>query len=285
MKMKHLTPLFVLLLCQALSAQVKIGDNPQNIDPASLLELESTEQVLVITRVTTAQMEVIAPTNGAMVYNTDEGCLYYYNEQRWLNLCEALGLNITAEAIENEFPTVLITEDGNSVNIEVGQIRGGDDTATINNIVDRSIRGEDIGINVVDEQNLAPNSVGTAEIRDNAVSENKILPGIPGQVLTTSGGGPVVWSYPAVVAWAKWNGALTKFFGIQNIVNPDPGEYRVILSDPRNSADYTIQITPLGNYRIFVSSQTANDFTVSVRDIAGDPVNAITGFYVTVIDN
>ncbi|MDX1333543.1 MAG: hypothetical protein R3252_10975, partial [Robiginitalea sp.] len=144
MKMKHLTPLLALLLCQALSAQVKIGDNPQTIDPASLLELESTQQVLVITRVNTADMEAISPSSGALVYNTEASCLFYYDGQRWINLCEALGLSFTNDPIVNRDSTIIITEFEDRINLEVGRIRGGDDTGEFNNIIDFSVTSQDI---------------------------------------------------------------------------------------------------------------------------------------------
>ena len=172
--MKYLFPCLSLLLWQGLAAQVKIGENSETVHPASLLELESRDRVLVITRVTTAQMEAITPSPGALVYNTDQACLYYHNGQEWLNLCETVGLSFTSDPINNPNPTILITELEDRVNFEVGQIRGGDDAAGFNNIVDRSIRGEDIGINVVSDQNLAPNSVGVEEIQDNAVTRDEI---------------------------------------------------------------------------------------------------------------
>ena len=77
-----------LLMINTLSGQVKIGNNPQNLDPASVLELESTTRVLVITRVTDAQMSLINPLPGAVVYNTDQECLHYYNGTQWINICE-----------------------------------------------------------------------------------------------------------------------------------------------------------------------------------------------------
>ena len=44
--------LFLLTIsCIALQAQVKIGNNPQNINLSSILELESTNKAFVITRV------------------------------------------------------------------------------------------------------------------------------------------------------------------------------------------------------------------------------------------
>lgn len=42
--------LFGGLFTSVATAQVKIGDDPQNIDPTSLLELQSNDKVLVITR-------------------------------------------------------------------------------------------------------------------------------------------------------------------------------------------------------------------------------------------
>ncbi len=68
-------------------AQVKIGDNPQTIHRGSLLELESDELVLVITKVTMQQMNNLSPMVGALVYNTDIGCVYVYTGTSWVNLC------------------------------------------------------------------------------------------------------------------------------------------------------------------------------------------------------
>ncbi|MGB5507885.1 hypothetical protein [Robiginitalea sp.] len=42
MKNVFLIPLLVFIFSQGVTAQVKLGDNPQSIDPASLFELEST---------------------------------------------------------------------------------------------------------------------------------------------------------------------------------------------------------------------------------------------------
>ncbi|WP_430909719.1 hypothetical protein [Maribacter sp. 2-571] len=78
---------FFILSFSALVAQVKVGENPQNIDDGSLLELESDQLVLVVTRVTTQQMNAMSPLEGALVYNTDIGCVYAYTGITWINLC------------------------------------------------------------------------------------------------------------------------------------------------------------------------------------------------------
>jgi hypothetical protein len=53
-------------------AQVKIGDNVENVNSSSILELESTDKGLLITRLTTEQVEAIQnPAAGLLIYNTD----------------------------------------------------------------------------------------------------------------------------------------------------------------------------------------------------------------------
>ena len=75
------------------NAQVKIGENPQSLNNASLLELESSSRVLVLTRVNQAQMSGITPLQGALVYNTDEACIFQYDGTQWVNLCQAFNVN------------------------------------------------------------------------------------------------------------------------------------------------------------------------------------------------
>jgi hypothetical protein len=71
---------------------VKIGENPQSLNNASLLELESNSRVLVLTRVSQAQMTAITPLQGALVYNTDEACIFQYDGTQWVNLCQAFNV-------------------------------------------------------------------------------------------------------------------------------------------------------------------------------------------------
>lgn len=89
----------ILFVCTHLSySQVKIGDNPNSIHSSSILELESTDKVLVITRMTSAQMNAVAgPYAGALVYNTDENCVYMFNGS-WVNLCNTSGIKVTTQA-------------------------------------------------------------------------------------------------------------------------------------------------------------------------------------------
>ncbi|WP_148229668.1 hypothetical protein [Cellulophaga algicola] len=94
-------------------AQVKIGDDVSTIDNASLLELESTSKVLVVTRVTNSQMLQISPLNGALVYNTDSKCIYVFNGNQWMNLCDNISNPISITDNEDGSFTIDAT-DGSS---------------------------------------------------------------------------------------------------------------------------------------------------------------------------
>lgn len=85
--MKKLVFLTYLFLNTFVYSQVKVGDNPSIIDSNSVLELESTDKVLVITKMSTLIMNSIQPLKGALVYNTDEDCVFTFNGAAWTSLC------------------------------------------------------------------------------------------------------------------------------------------------------------------------------------------------------
>jgi len=87
---------FILLFTLSISsAQVKIGENPNTIDTSSILELESSDRVLVITRVTNAEMTALTPLAGALIYNEDAACIFYFDGIQWNNLCEGVNAEVT----------------------------------------------------------------------------------------------------------------------------------------------------------------------------------------------
>ncbi|WP_339339036.1 hypothetical protein, partial [Croceitalea sp. MTPC9] len=182
-----------------LQSQIKIGNNPQNIDGSSVLELESNSRVLVITRISDAQMNSISPLQGGLVYNTDEGCVFYYDGTTWVNLCEELNtFNVDFEVVGEDLVltdnngdsvsvplsdlgvytftsdpvfnpvdndnTIVITETGDNVNIEVGEITGF-------NIVDSSING------FLDIQD---GSIVNSKLQDDSVDRSKIDANVAG---------------------------------------------------------------------------------------------------------
>ncbi|MFS4457483.1 hypothetical protein, partial [Maribacter sp. 2304DJ31-5] len=181
-----------------LSGQIKIGDNPQNIDPSSVLELESNTHVLVITRVNTADMEAIIPQRGGLVFNTDTSCIHYYDGTQWINLCDATSFTLTNDAIESPVSTISITETAEGYNLEVTP-----NSIRTENIVDGTINGDDIQANSIGEDKLGRDSVSSDELRDNSVGTSEIEDGSitptdigntsPNQVLTTDENGVVQW--------------------------------------------------------------------------------------------
>ncbi|WP_027078954.1 beta strand repeat-containing protein, partial [Maribacter antarcticus] len=193
--------ILVLLLClrtTVVLGQVKIGDNPQNIDASSVLELESTSKVLVITRVTTSQMDGITPQRGGMVYNTDTECIYYFDGAQWINLCDAVSFGITNAPIVNQRSTISITEATNSYNLEIepGSIRSVHiATAGINgtNIQNNSIGPDKLGADAVGAEELADGAVGSLNIRDQSITTFDLASDDPNQVLITDEFGVVQW--------------------------------------------------------------------------------------------
>lgn len=144
-----------------LTAQVKIGDNPQNIDPSSVLELESTDKVLVITRVTTAQMNAIVPIQGALCYNTEVQAVHYFDGTQWVNIGNGGGTggSLTADPIVNAVSTIVITPTGTGDNLEVAP-----NSISSAQIVDGGVNGVDI----------QDGSIGPGKLQDDSVTEDKL---------------------------------------------------------------------------------------------------------------
>ncbi|MBS9463273.1 hypothetical protein KIM67_12715, partial [Flagellimonas sp. 389] len=166
--------LFCLLMAVNLQGQIKIGENPQTLDPASVLELESTSRVLVITRLTDTQMNNITPLRGALVYNTDEECIHYYDGIQWVNICEALdnSFTTTTEAIFNTASmdnTVVVTQVDDNYNFEVNLITG-------DNIIDNTIFGNDLAFSTITDQQLQDGAVTLSKLADgNVTSSGQLL--------------------------------------------------------------------------------------------------------------
>lgn len=91
--MKKILVLLLITCCGFLThAQVKIGDNPTNIGVSSLLELESTNKALVVTRVANTAA-ITNPVNGMIIYDISSNCLKSYENGAWTN-CLSNGSNI-----------------------------------------------------------------------------------------------------------------------------------------------------------------------------------------------
>lgn len=269
MKTRILFALTLACLTHVAFGQIKIGDNPQTLDAGSVLELESTNRALVITRLSNDAMNNLTPLPGALVYNLDLECVHYYNGTNWINLCDASAVELTNDPIVNAYRSIALTPVGNQINIEVDSITG-------LNIVDRTITRDDY--------QLA--SVGGNIIQDRSVTPIKLQPGTPNQYLRTDAAGTdAVWADPEIVAMGKADGSNLLGGRGATVLPVTPGVHNVILDTPRNGSDYIIQLTVEGNNRIYVSegTQTPNSFVVTIFDL-GLGVPADNVWYFTVLD-
>ena len=163
LKLKVFTAVFCCGLWS--HAQIKIGDHPEQIAPGSVLELESEKRVLVITRVSTGQMNEISPLAGALAFNTDTGCIHFFDGAAWRNLCESPGLLLSAEPKVNPFPTLLLTPDEAGLHLEVSEISG-------EQVADFSIGRDDLKNGAVTAEKLDSLSVGDAAMDYGAITLN-----------------------------------------------------------------------------------------------------------------
>ncbi|WP_425234463.1 beta strand repeat-containing protein [Ulvibacterium sp.] len=116
MDFKKLGWILLLISVNFATAQVKIGENPNTINGASIVELESTDKALVLTRVSTSQMQSIVPLHGAMVYNTDTQCIHYFNGGQWNNLCDGSGKIGSFSFVDNGNGTYTLNDgDGGTI--------------------------------------------------------------------------------------------------------------------------------------------------------------------------
>ena len=103
-----------LVFGHLLNAQVKIGENPETIDASSILELESTDKALIISRLSNTQMNTLVPLRGALIFNTDEQCVFYFDGNQWNNLCDDNNTVVANLALDGN-DLVLTDSAGNEV--------------------------------------------------------------------------------------------------------------------------------------------------------------------------
>ncbi len=269
----HLIALaLAMLTIGSLRGQVKIGDNPQNLNQASILELESSTKALVITRVNDVQMNNIVPLRGALVYNTDHDCIHYYDGTRWVNICEEFDNTFTvstrADYLRPINPnardsTVVVTPTTNpdgslNYNFEVNQITGV-------NIVSSSINGD---------SKLQNGSVTNIKIQNATIAPNKFEDGnTVGDLFRWNG-----------TQWTLANESDILITEKDSIVGNEvvgPTDATLILNGNGDDAvPYTLDVADggIGNAELAadaVTSDKIQDGQVNTQDLANDAVTTI----------
>ena len=105
-----------LLGSSSLFAQVKIGDNSNEIAPQALLELESTTKGLVIPRMTTAQRDAAFDQStplGMIIFNIDQNKLQYFKR-----LYDASGKQTDLKVWEGATDEIVTTSEGGTPTAE-----------------------------------------------------------------------------------------------------------------------------------------------------------------------
>ena len=134
--MRHLIALCftltLLVVCSSsLSGQIKMGDNPNAIDPASLLELESTDKGFLWPRLTVSQRDNINfPPKGLTIYNVDMNCVEVNVGTKaapdWLCLSEdSDNQTISDFTLDGNVLTISL-EGGNTQTVDLSSIQGQD---------------------------------------------------------------------------------------------------------------------------------------------------------------
>jgi hypothetical protein len=88
--MKKILLIASLLISSIVGAQENVGIGTINPDPSARLEVFSTDQGILVPRLTTAQrVGITNPANGLFVYDTDFNCFFHFNSSttQWVSLC------------------------------------------------------------------------------------------------------------------------------------------------------------------------------------------------------
>jgi len=95
MKSRLLPILFALSVIGFVnSTYSQIGIGTTSPHASAILDIESTSHGFLVPRMSTSQRDLInggSPTQGLMIYNTDEKCLQTYNQVSWISLCSSSG--------------------------------------------------------------------------------------------------------------------------------------------------------------------------------------------------
>ncbi|CAG2534618.1 hypothetical protein MAR621_04072, partial [Maribacter dokdonensis] len=263
--------LFFSFISFCATAQVKIGQNPNIIHSASIVELESTDKAFVLTRLSTAQMQAITPLNGAVVYNTDTQCVHYYNGTVWTNLCDGISTNDFSFTDNSDGTITLDDGNGNTITFNGAAqtistlIDNGDGTYTYTN--ENGIETV-ISIAVTDNQNLqTDNTPGNISI-DN------------GNALTINVDDADADAQNEIQTLDYTSGVLT--------LSNDPNATVVDLSafDQNAADDFSGSFNDLNDLPVNLDTDTTDDFNtaiifdgtnLTVSDAGGDVSTDISG--------
>ena len=204
MKFSHNLLSALRLLCFSLSgisccyAQQTVGINTREPNPHAVLHLVApdNDQGLLVPQLTTEQRtsaafisKLSAQENGLLVYDTSDNNFYYWHNGQWLvmlagNLDQFIntgtGLAINAQNQLVNTGDLDATDDITTATLAAGDVKGTFDSLQL-------------GASVVEEENLADNSVSSSAIIDNTITPEDLQSQGANKVLITTDAGTVFW--------------------------------------------------------------------------------------------
>ncbi len=81
--------IILIVFCSYLNSYCQIGIGTTNPHPSSILDVESTEKGFLLPRLRNNKIYSITnPSEGLMIYSTEENCLVFFNGTDWYNICD-----------------------------------------------------------------------------------------------------------------------------------------------------------------------------------------------------
>lgn len=107
--------LFFIFLLTSFFNYAQVGINTSSPDPSSVLDIVSTTSGMLAPRMTTVQRNAIAsPANGLLVYDTDLGLFYFYDNSSWKPLSSSQRNNYKLIKSEADLAAELVAGSGTS---------------------------------------------------------------------------------------------------------------------------------------------------------------------------
>jgi hypothetical protein len=204
-KQKSILMLVSFLVCGAVAkAQLKIGDNPTNIQKSAILELESTRQGLLLPRLAdTAAINGLTPPDGMIIYLNSDNSLRLRSNGSWKKIADMAAAtanwSLTGNSNTDSANNFIGTLDGKPLTLKTngaarmivgsnGNVGIGTTTPSAKLNVNGSVKFENLGASTTDVDVLVLAADGSVYKRtisssafDNAI---KAINGIQKQTLS-----------------------------------------------------------------------------------------------------
>ena len=257
-KKKYFTILFIFLAILA-SAQVKIGVNSTVVNPNSLLELESNDKGLLLSRValtsTNSFLPLAAHIQGMMVYNTANAGdvlpgIYTNNGVKWVATASATVTDATATS-------------GGIINTTTQTLGTGAKTFTNDLIVHGITVGTGAGSTstntAIGRSALLSNSTGAS---NTATGNNALLKNTTGATNTATGNSTLLFNTSGSHNTATGEGSL--LFNIIGNSNTATGEYSNYMNSSGNNN------TSIGEYALYQNTTGSSNTALGNYSLRGN---------------